>query len=419
MIFKVRGTDSIVNFAKYELFGPVVADTNEITMNFLDVQRFGLPLGAYDLEFSIKDRNSTKEAFTNMDAFDVEFQADKLAFSDIEFLTSYEKSNATDVFVKNGYTMFPYVFNYFPQSASSLSFYAELYNSKDVLGDQDFLMSYYIRPLEVDKKMDQYYFNKRSKPNTVNVLLTSIDIEDLPSGNYLLVLEARNRKNEMLTQKQLFFQRHNPNAEFSLNNLLVLNVQNTFAGSIGSRDTLSEYIKYLMPISTDIEKGFAESQIETADLETLQKYFLNFWMERDQLHPEQAWLDYKLRVDQVNVTFKTPSIKGYETERGRVYLQYGPPDVLSKQYSEPGAYPYEIWHYYVLENQRDNKFVFYTLDMATNDFQLIHSNAVGELPNYRWQSMIYSRVDAFYNIDRSATQNSWGTAASDYYYNPR
>ena len=40
----------------------------------------------------------------------------------------------------------------------------------------------------------------------------------------------------------------------------------------------------------------------------------------------------------------------------------------------------------------DRKFVFYTRDIATNDFQLIHSNAVGELTFYRWQTVIYQRT---------------------------
>ncbi len=419
MIFKISGTDSIVNFAKYELLGPTVKDTNDISMNFLDVQRFGLPIGSYDLEFSIKDRNSSKDPFVNMDAFTIDFSEEAVAFSDIEFLTSFEKTEETGVFVKNGYSMFPYVFNYYPQSNSKLNFYAELYNSNKVLGDDDFLLSYYIRPFEVDKKMDQYYFNKKRKASAVNPLLTSIDISNLPSGNYLLVLEARDRKNEILTQQQLFFQRYNPTAEFSLNNLIVLNVENTFVGKMTSRDTLVQYIDYLVPISTDIERNYAKTQVETADLESLQKYFLNFWLERDQMNPQQAWLDYKLRVDQVNVTFKTPSIQGYATDRGRVYLQYGSPDVMSEQHNEPGAYPYEIWHYYVLNGQRDKKFVFFTHDLATNDFHLIHSNAIGELPNYRWQAEIYRRADAFYSVDQIAPNQSWGNKASDYYYQPR
>jgi len=71
--------------------------------------------------------------------------------------------------------------------------------------------------------------------------------------------------------------------------------------------------------------------------------------------------------------FKSVSIEGYRTDRGRVYLQYGQPNVISEQYFEPAAYPYEIWHYYQLGDQRDKNLYSIHMIWVTNDFQLIHS----------------------------------------------
>ncbi len=221
-------------------------------------------------------------------------------FSDIELLSSFEKSDEESNFSKNGYILTPYVFNYLPQSVVNISFYTELYNSKEVLGDDAFLLTYYIRPFEADKKLDQYITRKRTVPQNVIPILSSFNITDLPSGNYLLVLEARNRLNELIAGKETFFQRYNPSAQFSLTNLLVVNTQNTFVENIGSRDTLYTYIKYLSPISTDIERAYAKQQLASADINELRKYFLNFWLERDKLNPEVAWTDYLLLVKQAN-----------------------------------------------------------------------------------------------------------------------
>ena len=58
-----------------------------------------------------------------------------MSFSDIELLHSYEKSTNENVLVKNGYNLVPYVFNYFSESSYELSFYAELYNSEEIIGD--------------------------------------------------------------------------------------------------------------------------------------------------------------------------------------------------------------------------------------------------------------------------------------------
>ena len=65
-----------------------------------------------------------------------------------------------------------------------------------------------------------------------------------------------------------------------------------------------------------------------------------------------------------------------------------------------------------------------TRDIATNDFQLIHSDAIGELNNNRWTTEIYSRTyssyQEYYNSDGSVNPNiNYGDEAKDYYDNPR
>ncbi len=416
ILFKIG--DSIVNFAKYNLSGPIVTDTVDQNTNMIDIQRYGLPQGDYNVEISLRDSNSDKDALSSTDHFKIDFPNDKLVFSDIELLSSYEKANENGVLSKNGFSIIPYIFNYYPQSMSKISFYSELYNTKEILGDDPFLLTYYIRPFEADKKLDQYIIRKRAKTDGVVVTLSSFDIGELPSGNYLLVIEARDRNNEILADKETFFQRYNPNTQFNLTNMLVLNTSNTFVEKITNRDTLETYVKYLSPISTDIERQYAKSQIQNASMEELQRYFLNFWIERDKINTETAWNDYLLKVKQANKEFKSVTIEGYLTERGRVYLQYGQPNIISDHYFEPAAYPYEIWHYYQLDGQRNKKFVFYTHDIATNDFQLIHSDAVGELSNYRWQTVIYRRTWDPNSLDDAIIPSTWGSKATQSYTQP-
>lgn len=416
ILFKVD--DSIVNYAKYDLSGPVISDTLEGRVNMLDVQRYVLPNGEYNIEISLRDKNDDNKPIISYDNFTIDFIKDKMEFSDIELLSSYTKSDNKGILDKNGYELIPYVFNYYPESSNQLSFYAELYNSKIELVDDPFLLNYFIRPFEVDKKLDEYFFRKRVNPEEVNVLLSKFDISNLPSGNYLLVIEARNRTNELLSSKEIFFQRYNPSSQFSLTNLLVLNTLNTFVEKIGDKDTLETYIKYLTPISTDIERKYVENQLKNADVEELRKYFLAFWKERDKLDPEMAWNEYLIRVKQANKNFKSVSLEGYQTDRGRVYLQYGQPNIISEHYFEPAAYPYEIWHYYQLGDQRDKKFVYYSHDNATNDFQLIHSNAVGELNNYRWETVVYRRTWDPYSVDDAIIPSAWGSKATQSYKQP-
>lgn len=414
-----KKNDSIVNFGKYELLGPALKDTSKITSNLLDVQRYALLKGDYQMEISIYDRYREKDTIVTLADFTVGFENEKMAFSDIEFLHSFKKTDSDGVLVKSGYELLPYVFEFYPEVVPNLSFYAELYNSNKVVGEEPFLLYYYLRPFEVDKKLDQYFYMKRIVGSHVNILLNTIDITQLPSGNYYLVLETRDRNNQLLTSSKKFFQRYNPNAQFNLNNLLVINPENSFVSKITSRDSLVLYIDYLYPISTEMEKVFAKNFSKEATVEDLQKYLLNFWTDRNPIDPEADWEDYKMRVAQANYEFKSIRVKGYRTDRGRVYLQYGQPNVRTPSYNEPAAYPYEIWHYYELQGQRDKKFVFYTRDAATNDFQMIHSNAIGEITNYRWQTVVYSRTWDPYSLDDAVIPNTYGSFATDYYLQPR
>ncbi len=408
--------DSIIDFAKYSLTGNPIADTN-LFADMLDVQRYALPSGVYRFSIRLSDQYAPQDTLSTVVEVEVDYPNDRMVFSDIELISSYEKGGE-GILVKNDYTLIPYVFNYYPTGVDVLTFYNELYHSQTQLGDEPFILYYYIRPFEVDRRLDQYFKMKKTEPGQVKVTLSSFDIKKLPSGNYLLVMEARDRNNEMLAQKELFFQRSNPGSEFNLNSLLALNAENTFAGGIANRDTLIQYIKYLGPISTDLERRFIEGQLNTADVATLQKYFLNFWSERDRLNPEKAWADYHLLVKQVNNSFKSVAFDGYETDRGRVYLQYGQPNVISENYNEPAAYPYEIWQYYQLGDQRDKKFVFYSHDNVTNDFQLIHSNAIGELSNYRWQTTVYKRTWDPYSLDDAVIPDTYGSGATQNYIQP-
>jgi hypothetical protein len=100
-------------------------------------------------------------------------------------------------------------------------------------------------------------------------------------------------------------------------------------------------------------------------------------------------------------------------------LQYGPPNTITSQPHEPSTYPYEIWHYYQLHNQRNRRFVFYNRDLATNDYELLHSDAFGEPQDYQWQLKLNQRNFATNDPDLQRTEWGWGNRVDDYWRNPR
>jgi GWxTD domain-containing protein len=422
LLFKKN--DTIVNFKKYELFSPEIEDTSNINFNFIDQQRFALPAGSYELEMIIADKNSQNKAYKINRSFSLYFPNDKIAISGIELVASYKETTDHNILSKGGYDLVPYLFNYFPESMNEITFYSEIYNTDKILGaDQKFLLSVYIESFETDKQLSNLISVRREKTAPLIILFNKFDISDLASGNYNLVIEVRNRKNELLASNSMFFQRSNPNVQLRLDDIKALNLENTFAERISNEDTLNEYIRMLNPISDELESIFAQTQLEKSDITTKQQYFMNFWLSRDNLQPELAWQNYLKEVKKANNSFSTQIKKGYETDRGRVYLKYGPPNTINESKHEPRSYPYEIWHYYTLVNQRNKKFVFYNPNYVENDYELLHSDAIGEITDYKWKIKLMSRdTDPFnlFNVDIDEEQyNTYGSQIDEYFDNPR
>lgn len=418
IMFKRNG--EVFEFKKYDLLSPEIDDTTKVNFNFIDQQRFGLTDGTYDFEILIADKHAEMLPFVTSRPLILSFPKDTVCISGIELIESFAVASSPGILTKSGYDLVPYVSNFFPETVNRLTFYAEVYNTEKVLGIADkFLVTYYIESFEMENAIAEYVRIKREDTKPVNVLFNEFDISHLPSGNYNLVIEVRNKRNELVASNKIFFQRSNPNIQLDVNEIASINVENTFAARIAQRDTLAEFIRMVYPISSQIERTFANNLIKNGELITLQQFFLNFWRVRDNFNPESAWIKYYDEVKKVNASFSTRTKKGYETDRGRVFLQYGAPNAISESYYEPNAYPYEIWHYYQLKNQRNKKFVFYSREISTNDFELIHSDATGELANYQWQFLIHERGNAPHSLDQDQMENHWGSKINDYFDNPR
>lgn len=417
--------EKVCAFSKIALDSPVVTDTAKISGSFIDEQRFQLENGEYTMEITVKDLNNVKQIpFKGEQTVVVDFPADQPAVSDILLVESFQKAKGNTALTKSGYDIIPRVYSFYPQQSDKLSFYAELYNSNKFYQDGgQYLVNYYVEAYETSVKMKDFNFIKRVDVGQVNILLNTFDIKNLPTGNYYLVVEMRDRSNNLLASNSVFFQRYNPGCAVNLQDLAATDILNTFAADINNLDTIREYIRCLNPRCTESERDYSNNLVKTDDLKTMQQFFYNFWATRAPINPKDAWQEYYNQVKRVNASYSTKTKKGYMSDRGYVYLKYGTPDKICEEPFEPGAYPYEIWHYYEVGGQRNKHFVFVSKDMVTNDFDLIHSDIVGEISNPRWQMVIYSRFRGpDYTgdiIDQTEAPGAWGTRAGDLYRNPR
>lgn len=390
MLFKQN--DSIKAFKKYDLHTIEIPDTAKINFIVFDQQRIAIPNGNYELELIIADKNRELPPFKAKDNLEIHFDKRKVSISDIELVESYSKASETSLMGKSGYDFIPYQDMFFPQSIKKLSFYAEVYSTIEALGaDAPFVITSSIQSFETGKPVENYFRIKRETSNHVNVVFSDFNISELPSGNYNLSISVRDKENKEIASQILFFQRSNPGIQFNTASLQSIITSNSFVSRYTNSDSLHEYILMCTPVASANEKLFISYNNRT-DLVTLQQFLLNFWTQRNPADPGGEWNKYYNTVLAVNQEFGYTNKMGYETDRGRVYLQYGPPNERTKETMNPDSYPYEIWHYYQIANQSNMRFVFYTRDQSLNDYNILHSTVLGEIKNVTWQ----------YDLKRSA-----------------
>ena len=54
------------------------------------------------------------------------------------------------------------------------------------------------------------------------------------------------------------------------------------------------------------------------------------------------------------------------------------------------------------------KFVFYDYDVVTNEYELLHSDAIGEVRNTKWQMELTRRLNPTLNPDITTPDEYWG-----------
>ncbi len=99
--------------------------------------------------------------------------------------------------------------------------------------------------------------------------------------------------------------------------------------------------------------------------------FLDFWLRRADNNKEAAEAmraEFYKRVDYANLHLSGGFSKGWQSDRGRIYIVYGQPDQVETHNEDFTTAPYQIWYYY------DLKLEFVFLDeFGTGDYRLVQS----------------------------------------------
>jgi GWxTD domain-containing protein len=392
----IKQDSNIIKINRYNLSGPLFKDL-KLPPTFIDNQRYSLTNGSYTVRMEIRDNNdSLKEALIVSDQIKIAFNDKEIQSSVIQTLEGYNKVDKYGPLTKSGYDLIPYTVNYYPESTKELAFYYELYNTDLVLGENKrMVFSYYIETASAHPiKLNDFGSFKKVSTARVNPLLAKLDISKLGSGNYNLVVELKDENNNVIQLKKYYFERRN--RKIDIVEAQKYKEQQSIAeyfGRCNNADTLKMYVECLWPIADRIDKERIINHAIKKDPEVMKHFVINFWQRRaaDTANALKMWANYYQNVQQVMLLFKCGKQKGYYSERGRVYLQYGAPNQRSQQPNEHNTYPYEIWHYYRVTDATNGqfytnrRFVFVNKMLGDDCHTLVHSDVPGELYNPRWQ----------------------------------
>lgn len=410
--------EDIVEFSKKNLTSKL--STDSLMDDMLDQQRFMLDYGEYVLEIHLRQPAFPDQVETFTEAVLVTAPDSEAFFSDIQWIAAFKRAEEPNELTKSGYDLLPFVSNYFPREMNKLMFYTELYGSDALFEPEEpFLIRYFIQDQDNNEIIDQLVSMNRHTGSIVIPVMKQFDISELPSGNYSLIFELVNKDNELVTTKKRFFQRAGTVQRKETDYTASLN-DKAFVLKLNNIDTLHEYIRSLHPIAGDGEVSLINRFSEHKDLELMQRFFYNFWLQRNKANPEQAWNEYFEAVKYVERAYGTSSKRGYETDMGRVFLTYGEPNVVTDRPSEPNAYPYQIWQYFRAGRWTNVRFVFYDRTLLQHDYELLHCDKIpGELKNPRWDMLIHQRDTPLNNVDRTRSRDHFGGRSQDFWDTPR
>jgi len=386
-------TNEVVYGDRFRLNGPI----SERVEDFYDLRRFAIVDGSYSLQYEITDFNDESNSFNGSVPFRVNFSQFGVNFSSVQLLLSAERDKDTQSrFVKNGYRLELAPLNYFPPGQDQMFFYTELYGIETHFDNEE----HYALGIDVVRRgTNQTVLStfRRRNVSDRDVILRALDISEIPSGEYALVLKAVDREQNIIAQRQTLFFRHNPIFDQEMIDDQLVTFETSFVQEL-ENDDLVYSLKAISPVVEQAQVDRLNHILRRADRKEMQYFLFEKWCRIDPINPEVSYEQYMEVARAVDRMFYSGFGHGFETDRGRIFLRYGRPNDMENVQTETDAPPYEIWTYDQLPGtgQTNVQFVFYNPSLAGNMYELLHTNARGELNNPNWIRDLYRNAPAIH-----------------------
>ncbi|MDR1006818.1 MAG: GWxTD domain-containing protein [Bacteroidales bacterium] len=415
---------------KRNILSPEIADTQSRNFYSLyDVQRAALPNGDYPFYMNIKDKNSQEPAHEIRDVIKIHYDHNQLEFSDIKLIDSFVKTKAKNIYSKDGYDMYPYLFESVSENAKKLTFYGEIYNVYKLFGkNKPYIIGIAIEDFNTSRAIDGIGLRKKSTTKSIERIFETLDISNLKAGYYNLAIEVRDSNNFFYDNKKYAFVKEGNSFEGAN---LAYGEQDTYLDSVKDSLILLDDIESLYPVANKSERNFIDKGIKGKTTEQLRMFLYSYWAANYPDNPQAGYEQYHKRAEYVKSRFSTPNKKGFYTDMGRIYLIYGEPtniidernkvntamrrndmaansidpDVLQASTTSFTYLPYQMWRYDQTPFGETNRtFVFYAPMNDVREYRLLHSNATGEISTLFWEHTLSNKNLPYYSEGEAGLQ---------------
>lgn len=388
-ILHLRITDSTTSeviIDKHWMVNSEIKDSVELNKNLIGTLGFVLGKGSYSVFVSGLDANNVSNVRTINEFIIVDpFKGDSIALSDIQLSSNIipGSENTSSIFYKNTYEVTPLPAAVCGQNQPVLFYYMEIYN---ILSSQT----------ENDLRFDEVVANSRGQIVSYNskkinkaidnrVEVGKVNVYKFPTDTYTLIITLIDSVADYGVSSSKRFFVYNPSVlPLDTMHVTATPVLSTTFGAM-SEEELDDLFNKSKYIASEAEKDKYES-LTTVDAK--REFMYTFWKARDENPSDdknQYFQDYLKRIAEANDRFTAAKKDGWKTDRGRVYLIYGPPSEIERYPNQIETKPYEIWRYESIEG--GVVFVFGDVT-GYNDYQLLNSTKRGEIRDDYWQRRI-------------------------------
>ena len=400
------GTDTLALADRVTMWSP----RTDTVANFMEALRYPVPAGEYVLRLALSDPHDTLGTLPLKLATPVTVHAATSAprLSDVQLVAGRTPATGADTastLVKGGYVLEPLAGNLVRRQMTGTSAYVEVYPAAAASTAPTVLEHTLSRITDAGTTEDlaRKTIRLRDLRETTPVFLT-YNTESLPSGRYLLTVTLRDRALQQLDQRLSTFFVANPAAD-ALAAAAVGPADTAFVEAIPT-DSLEYVLLSLIPVTAGGEQAVVQGAIRSDDAAVQRRTILNHFVAAAP-RPSAAGDTYRAYMDvvrEVDLAFRSGFGRGFQTDRGHVWLKYGQPDDRIEVNNDPSAPPYEIWVYNYVERtqQTPGKFLFYNPSLDNANYVMLHSTVRGEIRDPRWRRELYSKTIGEFGDEDSA-----------------